>query len=190
MRRPTSVATLTKLGREQLSPHFYMREMLYSEVANFHGMQNFPDNPNQAIAAGRRLCTELLEPLRATFGHISVRSAYRSCDVNKFCCKQQKNRKKEKAIPARATTMHAMSGTELIRAGSWGPPLVSPSLGSWIICRSMRTSRGPQWHGGYTTTYLTRNSASSARTARSTSVGTRDRNPRAGSRATVLPVGC
>ena len=83
MRKPTSVETLNKLGRVQLSPHFFMRDMLYSEIANFHGIQNIPDNPDLAIKAGKRLCNELLEPLRATFGHVSIRSAYRSHEVNK-----------------------------------------------------------------------------------------------------------
>ena len=93
MRKPASVATLTKLGREQLSPHFFMREMLYSEVASIHGMQNIPSSPDRTIAAGRKLCVELLEPLRATFGHVSIRSAYRSYEVNKFCCEQQRKGK-------------------------------------------------------------------------------------------------
>ena len=83
MNKPTSVDTLNKLGRVQLSPNFFMRDMLYSEIANFHGIPNIPDNPDLAIEAGRRLCNELLEPLRATFGHVSIRSAYRSRELNK-----------------------------------------------------------------------------------------------------------
>ena len=90
MNKPHSVNALSTLGRVRLSPHFFMREMLYSEVANFHGMPNIPDNPDLAIAAGKRLCVELLEPLRATFGHVSIRSAYRSSELNKFCNDQQK----------------------------------------------------------------------------------------------------
>ena len=78
MHKPTSVAVLTNLGRQRLSPHFFMREMLYSEVANFHRIPNMPDKPDLAIAAGMKLCKELLEPLHATFGHVSIRSAYRS----------------------------------------------------------------------------------------------------------------
>ena len=90
MRKPTSVETLNKLGRVQLSPHFFMRDMLYSEIANFHGIQNIPDNPDLAIKAGKKLCNELLEPLRATFGHVSIRSAYRSHEVNKRGNKEMK----------------------------------------------------------------------------------------------------
>ena len=61
-----------------------MREMLYSEIANFHGVPNIPDDPDLAIAAGTRLCEELLEPLHATFGHVTVRSAFRSVEVNTY----------------------------------------------------------------------------------------------------------
>ena len=85
MKKPETVNALTKLGRVRLSPHFYMREMLYSEVANFHQKPNIPGRPNLAIAAGEKLCNALLEPLRATFGHVSIRSAYRSHDLNRFC---------------------------------------------------------------------------------------------------------
>ncbi len=90
MNRPTSVDTLTTLGRVRLSRHFFMRDMLYSEIANFHGVQNIPDDPDLAVEAGKRLCEELLEPLHATFGHVSVRSAYRSIAVNDLGNKQQK----------------------------------------------------------------------------------------------------
>ena len=84
MRKPASMKALEKLGRGRLSPHFFMREMLYSEIANFHGIPNIPDDPDLAVAAGTRLCEELLEPLHATFGHVSIRSASRSVAVNDY----------------------------------------------------------------------------------------------------------
>lgn len=77
-----SYERLDKLGRERLSPSFFMRDFLYSEIANFYGVPNIPDDPKLAVEAGRRLCEELLEPLQERFGRISVRSAYRSCAVN------------------------------------------------------------------------------------------------------------
>ena len=95
MKKPSNVAMLNELGRVRLSEHFFMREMLYSEVAHFHGMPNIPDDPDLAIAAGSALCEHLLEPLRATFGHVSVRSAYRSSEVNRFCCEEQKKKRKK-----------------------------------------------------------------------------------------------
>lgn len=85
MRKPQSVDALEKLGMVRLSHSFYMREFLYSETANFHGLQNIPDNPELAIEVGRKLCKELLEPLNATFGRVALRSSFRSSEVNKFC---------------------------------------------------------------------------------------------------------
>jgi hypothetical protein len=85
MSTPNSVADLTELGRVRLSENFFMREMLYSEVANFHGMPNIPDDPALAVEAGEKLCQLILEPLHEAFGGIAVRSAYRSAKVNAFC---------------------------------------------------------------------------------------------------------
>jgi hypothetical protein len=75
---------LEELGRVRLSPNFFMREFLYSEIANFYGIPNIPDDPNLAITAGRRLCMELLETLQESFGALAIRSAYRSPAVNDF----------------------------------------------------------------------------------------------------------
>lgn len=84
MKKPTSVTTLEDLGRVRLSKSFYFRDFLYSEIANHFGMQNIPDDPDLAIAAGSKLCEELLEPLQDQFGRLAIRSAYRSVDVNGF----------------------------------------------------------------------------------------------------------
>ena len=94
MKKPASVAALDDFGRERLSKSFFMRDFLYSEIANLHGIPNIPDDPDLALAAGRRLCEELLEPLQDTFGRIAIRSAYRSVDVNGFGNAQQKANKK------------------------------------------------------------------------------------------------
>ncbi|WP_057884212.1 hypothetical protein [Tsuneonella troitsensis] len=80
--KKVSYEGLDKLGRERLSPSFFMRDFLYSEIANFYGVPNIPDDPKLAVEAGRRLCEELLEPLQERFGRISIRSAYRSSAVN------------------------------------------------------------------------------------------------------------
>lgn len=82
MRRPGSVSALEDLGRVRLSENFFMRDMLYSEIANYYGIPNIPDDPELAIAAGTRLCEDLLEPIWAKLGRISIRSAFRSCAVN------------------------------------------------------------------------------------------------------------
>jgi hypothetical protein len=89
---------LEALGRERLSDSFYMREFLYSEIANWHQLRNVPDFPEQAVRTGRHLCMELLEPLQQRFGRIHVRSGYRSPEVNDFgnrnnlnCASNEKN---------------------------------------------------------------------------------------------------
>jgi len=82
MRAISSYQALEKFGRVRLSKHFFMRDFLYSEISNYYGISNLPENPDLAIEVGKRLCEELLEPLNATFGRIAVRSAYRSIAVN------------------------------------------------------------------------------------------------------------
>lgn len=82
MRTPKTVSALEEFGRIQLSPSFFMRDFLYSEISQIEGIPNVPDHPDIAIAAGRELCLRLLEPLQAKFGRISIRSAYRSPAVN------------------------------------------------------------------------------------------------------------
>lgn len=98
MRKPGSVRSLEQLGRVRLSPSFFMRDFLHSEIADFHGIPNIPDDPALAIAVGRKLCEELLEPLQATFGRLAIRSAYRSPAVNAFgnthglsCARNERN---------------------------------------------------------------------------------------------------
>jgi len=78
----TSYATLEKLSRVRLSEHYFMRDFLYSTIGDFFGLPNYPVNPKLAVESGSKLCQELLEPLRARFGHIVIRSAYRSPTVN------------------------------------------------------------------------------------------------------------
>lgn len=84
MRSPNSVSALEKLGRERLSQSFFMRDFLYSEIGNFYGMSNIPEDPDLALSVGRNLCQDLLEPLQATFGRVAIRSAYRSTSINQI----------------------------------------------------------------------------------------------------------
>lgn len=79
-----TLKSLETLGRVRLSKHFFMRDFLYSEIGNFHAIPNLPDDPDLAVAAGEKLCQELLDPMFETFGNIIIRSAFRSCDVNGF----------------------------------------------------------------------------------------------------------
>jgi len=78
----TTVKQLEDFGRERLSKSFYMREFLYSEISQVHGIANIPDDPELAIKAGRALCENVLEPIQDRLGRISVRSGFRSVAVN------------------------------------------------------------------------------------------------------------
>lgn len=82
MRLLNSVDGLEDFGRIRLSKSFFMRDFLFSDVAVIHGLINVPKDPDLAIAAGRKLCEELLEPLQDRFGRIAIRSAFRSEEVN------------------------------------------------------------------------------------------------------------
>ncbi|WP_275787243.1 hypothetical protein [Pararhizobium gei] len=84
MRKPESMRALEDLGRTRLSENFFLRDFLHSEIAAFYGISNVPDDPALAIAAGTKLCEELLEPLQRHFGRLHIRSGYRSRAVNEF----------------------------------------------------------------------------------------------------------
>lgn len=84
MKKPQSIKSLENFGRARLSRNFYMRDFINSEISNFYGIPNIPDNPDTAIAAGTKLCEELLEPLQMRFGRLAIRGAYRNAAVNKF----------------------------------------------------------------------------------------------------------
>ncbi|MHA3793037.1 hypothetical protein [Sphingomonas sp. YL-JM2C] len=71
-----------------------MRDFLFSDIAAVHGLLNAPDDADLAIAAGRQLCEQLLEPLQRVFGRIAIRSAYRSAEVNALGCQKQKEKLK------------------------------------------------------------------------------------------------
>ena len=94
----SSYNALEKLGRVRLSDNFFMREMLYSSIGDYFGLPNYPEDPELAVKAGTELCQNLLEPLRKKFGHVVVRSAYRSPTVNEYgnennlnCASNEKN---------------------------------------------------------------------------------------------------
>lgn len=75
---------LEDFGRVRPSKHYFMRDFLYSEIAASHGIVNVPCDAELAERAGKGLCENLLEPLRSIFGHVTIRSAFRSCAVNGF----------------------------------------------------------------------------------------------------------
>lgn len=83
-RAMTSLKTLENLGRIRLSPNFFMRDFLHSEVAQIEGIANVPVDADLAVEAGRNLCLRVLEPIQAALGKVSIRSAYRSPTVNQI----------------------------------------------------------------------------------------------------------
>jgi hypothetical protein len=91
MRKPASMKALEELGRVRLSESFFMRDFLHSEIADFYGIPNIPDDPDLAIEAGRGLSENCLQPLQARFGRISIRSAYRAPAVNDYGNKHKLN---------------------------------------------------------------------------------------------------
>ena len=86
-----TMKNLEDFGRIRLSCYFFMRDMLYSEVASRHGIMNVPDDPLLAVQVGTRLCRVLLDPLHMAFGHVSIRSAFRSVAVNEYGNKKYGN---------------------------------------------------------------------------------------------------
>lgn len=73
---------LEKLGQVRLSKHFYLRQFLYSEIAAHFAVPNIPFDTELAIENGKRLCTDILEPITSHWGPIVIRSGYRSPVVN------------------------------------------------------------------------------------------------------------
>ena len=66
-----------------LSPHFRLSELTRSQTAARRGIDNTP--PADVVANLRRLCVNVLEPLRALVGRpIFVSSGYRSPELNEL----------------------------------------------------------------------------------------------------------
>lgn len=84
MRKPKSMWSLETFGRTRLSKYFFMRDFLYSEISAFHGIPNIPEDPDLCIDVGRAFCGTLLDPMHETFGQVTVRSGYRSPDLNRY----------------------------------------------------------------------------------------------------------
>lgn len=73
---------LESIGRTQLSDNFLMREFLHSEISQVENIPNVPHHPEIAINNGTMLCQRVLEPLQARWGRLSIRSGYRSPEIN------------------------------------------------------------------------------------------------------------
>lgn len=75
--------TPEEIATTQLSPHFALREFLYSETAERRGLAIIPDE--DIVANLRRLCTDLLEPIRVQIGMpLVINSGYRPLWLNEL----------------------------------------------------------------------------------------------------------
>lgn len=64
-----------------LTPHFSLREMTESDYALRHSLHNIPGAG--ARASLKRLCVEVLEPLREWAGPVVITSGFRAPQVNR-----------------------------------------------------------------------------------------------------------
>ena len=144
------LAALEDFGRERLSEHFFMRDFLYSEVSAAHGIPNVPDDAELAVRAGKGLCENLLEPLRSIFGHVVIRSAFRSAAVNGYCNKHKMGCSSNKASYA------ATFGIIAMPRGASAPRPASSSPGSSTPLYTRRSKTGARWPGSFTTNCRTR----------------------------------
>ena len=69
-------AAYETLARTRLSRNFILRDFLFSTESAALGLSNYPEHPEQAIAAGRALCESILEPLLAHFGRFAITFGY------------------------------------------------------------------------------------------------------------------
>jgi hypothetical protein len=178
MRKPFSVRSLEQLGRVRLSSSFFMRDFLHSEIADLHGIPNIPDDPDLAIAAGRRLCEELLEPLQAAFGRLAIRSAYRAPAVNAF---------------GNAHGLSCASNERIYARHIWDRRDAHGCMGAlatvvvpWFVDRYAEAPIGGQWLGGSTTAFRIASCSSSQSSPPSISGGTSGQS--AGSTASSIRV--
>ncbi|MDF1779829.1 MAG: hypothetical protein P1U67_00890 [Alcanivoracaceae bacterium] len=98
LKRRWTVRSLEEFGRTRLSESFFMRDFLHSEISQIEGIPNIPEDPDLAIENGSILCRLILEPLQYEFGRISIRSGYRSAELNSIgslkglsCARNEKN---------------------------------------------------------------------------------------------------
>lgn len=73
---PKDLNLLVQLGRQRLSPHFIMKDFLYSTVASIEGVSNYPDDVVHVVASGEALCNKVLEPVWDKFGPIAIPFGY------------------------------------------------------------------------------------------------------------------
>ena len=73
-----NIMTLEQAKEKRLTEHFTLYEMMRSETAETHNIDNTPDATQ--INNLKNLCEKILEPLRRNFGVIKINSGFR-CPV-------------------------------------------------------------------------------------------------------------
>lgn len=68
--------------QQKLSPNFTLLELLKSPTANRMGLREQFDPPPEVVANLKRLCLEVLEPLRRECGPLIINSGYRCPRLN------------------------------------------------------------------------------------------------------------
>lgn len=66
----------------ELSKNFTLEELVYSETANNYGIKNEPDE--NVVYNLKKLCENVLQPVRDKFGAVIVTSGYRCEKLNKI----------------------------------------------------------------------------------------------------------
>jgi hypothetical protein len=66
----------------QLSKHFKLKEFTKSQVAARNGINNTPHSGD--LKNLEDLCYEVLEPIRAKFGVVTINSGFRSLELNRL----------------------------------------------------------------------------------------------------------
>lgn len=66
------------LARVRLSQNFILRDFLFSTDAAANGLNNFPEDPDMVVRAGKALCEKVLEPVLARWGRFAITFAYQS----------------------------------------------------------------------------------------------------------------
>lgn len=81
LRTKKRAASIDKLARTRLSKHFILRDFLFSAEAAALSQSNLPDEPLDAVRAGRALCEKVLEPIQAHFGPFAITFGFQSRTV-------------------------------------------------------------------------------------------------------------
>ena len=72
--------TLETTREKKLSEHFSLYEMIYSETAVSHHIDNMPNETETENL--KYLCEKILEPLRQHFGVVRINSGFRCPKLN------------------------------------------------------------------------------------------------------------